>query len=126
LTTTYHEVAITGTWDYGTVIGTVVKQRDDTALRVTFQTTMHVADANSACSVQLRVDGDNDLGSAGPAEFTGTEATTLSPTFVPATMVAVFTGLPAGSHQVAYKVIGSTCYVNRPSVLNAALVEETR
>jgi hypothetical protein len=93
---------------------------------VTYQTSMYLDGTGSPCSLRLRVDGNNDLGNAGATTFTGTEATTLSTAFAPATVVAVFTGLPAGEHSVGYKVMGNTCYVNRTGVVNAALVEETR
>ena len=112
-------------------LGTVTKQQASTVLRITVQTDVFQVGAGF-CVYQVRVDGNNDSGSSDATiatGSTGTEAVVDSAgNAVPATIVAVFGGLAAGSHTVAIyaaDVSATSCLENSGGFLHSAFVEET-
>lgn len=119
-------------------IGTVEKLQSDTVLRVTV-TDMLGTDGtggSAGCALQVRIDGANDKGSTSTHSDTGTEAVIggFNTEVFPATIVAEFSGLPAGVHSLTLWL--RQTFANSPGVctegaggdavpvLHTAIVEE--
>lgn len=102
-------------------IGTVTKQEDGTALRLTAQG--HISSTNSYCNVQLRID---DLNRKGGTDLEGTEAIAQGDDesyFIE----TYFDGLPAGDHDVSMWIRGddsAACEDNLGNYTRTVMVEE--
>jgi hypothetical protein len=105
-------------------VGSVTKTRADTVLRLSLNTTMSVT--SGFCTLQMRVDGLNDLGAAGESASDTNSVITQT---TPVSPVAVFEGLPAGAHAITLwmksAVGGNTCSEDAPGFQASLIVEET-
>ena len=85
------------------------------------------APAGDYCFVQLRVDGLNDEGGSSATTGTGSEAGEINGIGAPATVFAVFTGVPAGTHTLSVwerSSSGGNCTENTGGWPRSAFVEE--
>jgi hypothetical protein len=119
-------------------IGTVDKLQADTVLRVTVNDMLGTdgTGGSAGCALQVRIDGATDQGSTSTHSDTGTEAVIggFNTEVFPATIVAEFSGLPAGLHSLTLWL--RQTFANGPGVctegvggdavpvLHTALVEE--
>lgn len=120
------------TWHKVRTLGTVTKQRAVSVLQVMVNDGSAVT-AFHLCNTQIRVDGQNDLGSTGTVANTddsGTDAVLVAGTALtslPWNITAVFTGLPAGDHAIelwSRVDAGGSCQENASGFRRAALVAE--
>jgi len=108
-------------------LGQFTKKQSNTVLRIIYNTEIG-APSGDYCFVQLRVDDLNDAGSSstGGNTATGSEAGEYDGNTA-ATVFAVFTGFPAGTHTLSVwerSASGGTCTENTGGWARSAFVEE--
>jgi hypothetical protein len=107
-------------------LGHFTKHQSKSVLQVTYDTQMS-APSGDYCFLQLRVDGLNDQGGSSATVGTGSEATEIDG-LAPATVFAVFTGVPAGTHTLSVwerSASGGACTENTGGWPRSAFVEES-
>jgi len=106
-------------------LGQFTKQQSNTVLQITYDTEIG-APSGDYCFVQLRVDGLNDEQGSSTTQGTGSEAGEIDGNTT-ATVFAVFTGVPAGTHTLSVwerSASGGTCSENTGGWPRSAFVEE--
>ncbi len=127
------EISYSGTTTSAAVGSTFVKLRDlgtfnkisaSTLARVTWQSHVTMSVAGTSCDFQIRIDDVNHSGGTG---LDGPDTVVNSADRSPATQVAAFEGLAAGSHTISLWVRGAgapTCVDNAGNFPRSVLIEQ--